>query len=186
MRSSCERVIRCLGVLLVLSTAVFADENGYLYGLPFQSGNKFLIVQGFGGKQTHYTQPSLYAVDIAMPEGVPVCAAREGVVADLYDGEDTTISHFARIQHQDGTLGDYEHLREGSIRLTVGQRVAKGECFAVVGMTGHTTGPHLHFAVLKVKASWWSYVLESQPFQFEARGGGIMPKYLMWLANPSL
>jgi murein DD-endopeptidase MepM/ murein hydrolase activator NlpD len=154
-----------------------------LYAPPFQSGKKFLIVQGFGGKQTHHTQPSLYAVDIAMPEGEAVCAAREGVVADLYDGEDAKASHFVRIQQQDGTLGDYEHLRKGSIRLTVGQRVAKGECFAVVGTTGNTTGPHLHFSILRKKSSQSGQILESQPFQFKGTSSGIVPGYLMWLEN---
>lgn len=53
--------------------------------------------------------------------------------------------HYVRVAHK-GTLSSlYAHLDE--VRVTVGQKVRSGEQVGTVGMTGWTTGPHLHLEV---------------------------------------
>jgi murein DD-endopeptidase MepM/ murein hydrolase activator NlpD len=172
-------------VLAALSSVCVAEDSVYAYQLPFRSGNQFLVSQGFFGYETHTTPLSEYAVDITMPEGEPVCAAREGEVADMYDGVQGQISHYVHILHPDGTFGDYEHLQSGSITVKPGQKVGDGECFARVGSTGNSTGPHLHFAVLSLASGGWldrRKVLVSIPFQFVGtKGRKFRPEYLSWL-----
>ena len=65
--------------------------------------------------------------------------------------------------HDDGTIAIYAHLNWNSIRVEPGDRVERGEFIAESGNTGFSTGPHLHFAVLKNVGMF----LESVPVRFE-------------------
>jgi murein DD-endopeptidase MepM/ murein hydrolase activator NlpD len=51
------------------------------------------------------------------------------------------------IDHGNGVVTVYGHQRDGGIRVSVGQRVRKGQRIGTVGSTGMSTGPHLHFEV---------------------------------------
>src|SRR5690606_27080692 len=51
----------------------------YRYPLPWRGG-PFRLTQGANGKYSHFTPKGRYAVDIAMPEGTPIVAARGGMV----------------------------------------------------------------------------------------------------------
>lgn len=155
----------------------------YVYLPPFEQGKSFLIVQGFNGGYSHKTLIARYAIDLAMPEGEPVCAARTGAVIDLYDGIETDKSHFVYIQHIDGSIGDYEHLLAGSINVSVGETIMEGQCFAQTGSTGNSSGPHLHFAVLKRMGGVSNLNLESIPFKLNSQKGAIVPNYLSWVDN---
>jgi murein DD-endopeptidase MepM/ murein hydrolase activator NlpD len=92
-----------------------------------------------------------------MPEGSAVHAAREGVVINVahrfYKGglapSSQDEANFVQILHDDGTNAIYAHLQMDSIRVQPGQRVARGEYIANSGNTGFSSGPHLHFAVLR-------------------------------------
>ena len=44
-----------------------------------------------------------------------------------------------------GVFGHYYHLQPGSVRVEVGQRVRTGQKLGLLGNTGNTTGPHLHY-----------------------------------------
>ena len=57
-------------------------------------------------------------------------------------------ANFAVVQHSDGTLAYYFHMKKHSVTTkTVGQTVALGEDLGVVGSSGDASGPHLHFEV---------------------------------------
>ena len=58
--------------------------------------------------------------------------------------------NFIEIQHDDGTVAHYHHLRLMGVRVEKGQRVEQGELIGLSGNTGYSTGPHLHFAVTKL------------------------------------
>src|SRR5258706_15577905 len=59
------------------------QDPGARYQLPVPSGQVFGIAQAFGGKASHTDKQNYYAVDIVMPVGTPVLAARDGVVMTL-------------------------------------------------------------------------------------------------------
>jgi hypothetical protein len=94
-----------------------------------------------------------------MVEGVEVRAAAAGVVDGLRDGmPDQSLDEAGReaiggrscgngirLDHGDGWSTWYCHLRRGSLMVQEGDRVAAGQAMALVGLSGETTFPHLHF-----------------------------------------
>lgn len=122
-----------------------ARADDHLYLLPFDAA-RIRVHQGFGGRFSHQDPQNRYALDFALPEGTPVLAARTGTVMQLRDGSDGDGS-FIRLLHQDGSMSVYAHLQAGSAQVKPGQRVAAGQHIALSGDTGHSTAPHLHFAL---------------------------------------
>lgn len=82
-------------------------------------------------------------IDIAAPTGTPIRAARAGTVthAGAMGGYGNTVD----IDHGGGVTTRYAHASRVTTRR--GQRVAQGEQVALVGSTGNSTGPHLHWEV---------------------------------------
>lgn len=141
------------------------QPSGYLYPLPWVGG-PFRLSQGAGGNFSHTGVKSRYALDIAMPVGTPIIAARAGTVVKIENGQSGRGSdpsgNFVRILHDDGTMGVYLHLMEGSVGVREGQRVNVGAALARSGNTGNSTGPHLHFVVQRNTGLG----LESIPYRF--------------------
>jgi murein DD-endopeptidase MepM/ murein hydrolase activator NlpD len=125
------------------------------YRAPFAVGTSYRISQAYPDHITHVTPDSVYALDIALPDGTAVYAARAGTVINVrHDGfRGGTVSvmsdqaNLIEILHDDGTIAVYGHLHWDSIRVRIGQHVALGEYIADSGNTGFSSGPHLHFAV---------------------------------------
>ena len=87
-------------------------------------------------------------IDIPMPAGTPIRAARNGVVSRT--GNNSTMGfrgygNFVIMDHGDGLQTFYAHCL--SIAVVPGQRVMQGQIIAYVGSTGRSTGNHLHFEV---------------------------------------
>ncbi len=131
------------------------DDN-MLYELPYQSGTAHEVIQGFNGTFSH-SGDYQYAIDWAMPEGTPVCAAHSGIVVGVEESHTTggsnkdyqNASNYVRIQHDDGTIGEYDHLKPGGAEVEIGQEVETGEVIGFSGNTGYSTRPHLHVVVYK-------------------------------------
>lgn len=81
--------------------------------------------------------------DYPAPQGTPVVAAADGVVAMVGDHFFGGRSVF--LDHGDGLITMYLHLSR--IFVEEGRQVRRGERVGVVGATGRATGPHLHFGV---------------------------------------
>lgn len=81
--------------------------------------------------------------DLAAPVGTDVLAARQGVVE--YTGKDRIYGNYIVIKHENRTQSLYAHLSE--IKAKTGERVERGCVIGKVGVTGLTTGPHLHFEI---------------------------------------
>ena len=84
-------------------------------------------------------------VDFAGAPGSPVTAVAAGVVT--WAGERTGYGKLIEINHGDGFTTRYAH-NERTL-VTVGETVKRGERIALMGSTGRSTGPHVHFEVLR-------------------------------------
>jgi murein DD-endopeptidase MepM/ murein hydrolase activator NlpD len=149
----------------------------YRYPLPWRGG-PFRVSQGANGQYSHFGPKNRYAIDIAMPEGTPIIAARGGVVIkteNSQDGRGTDASgNFVRVLHNDGTMGVYLHLKKGSVSVREGQQVAVGSPLALSGNTGNSSGPHLHFVVQRNTGMG----LVSIPYQFN-QSVGALPNFVV-------
>ena len=145
-----------------------------VYRLPFASGTQHKISQGFHGKFSH-TGDSEYAVDFLMPEGTAVLAARDGKVVrcvEKFSEGGTDDSFWTRyncvqVQHDDGTIGEYDHLRYNGAAVNPGDMVHAGDLVGYSGNTGYSQGPHLHFYVYRAVDG---FKRESFPIRFAVAG----------------
>lgn len=152
------------------------DEN-HAYALPFSADRNYAITQGWNGEFSHSGEQNQHAIDINLPEGTPVLAARGGVVMDIaedfYDGgaekKNLQRGNYIRILHDDGSMAVYAHLKLESVIVARGQRVEAQQKLAESGNTGFSTGPHLHF-VVQVNTG---LKLESVPFVMRHKNGEV-------------
>jgi murein DD-endopeptidase MepM/ murein hydrolase activator NlpD len=85
--------------------------------------------------------------DFAAPIGTPILAAGEGVV--LRAGPFSSFGNYVRIRHGNGYETAYAHMSRFARGLRAGMRVRQGQIIGYVGTTGRSTGPHLHYEVLR-------------------------------------
>ena len=106
--------------------------------MGYYSSNFGYRVDPITGKSTFHT-----GVDLIANVGTPVMAAAGGVVASSsYSGE---YGNMVDVDHDNGLTSRYAHLSRSLVKA--GDVVMKGQVIAMVGVTGRTTGPHLHFEV---------------------------------------
>jgi murein DD-endopeptidase MepM/ murein hydrolase activator NlpD len=131
-------------------------DDDYIYRLPYADGMSYRVLQGFGSRFSHRGIEQ-YAVDFNMSVGTPVHAARGGIVARVVEEHDKgcwedgcgQYANFIVVMHDDGTTGEYYHLQQDGSLVEVGDKVIAGQQIGLSGNTGHTTMPHLHFAVYR-------------------------------------
>jgi len=143
---------------------------------PFPTGEQYVISQGFQGDLTHTTPESEFAIDITMPVGTAIHAARSGTVMDVeedFNKGGTSLEKFGdkanhvRVLHEDGTMAVYAHLDLASVNVRPGARIRAGQKIARSGNTGFSSGPHLHFVIQQNTGM----KLISVPFKFQAAHG---------------
>ncbi len=82
-------------------------------------------------------------IDFAAEAGSEVLAVAAGVV--VFSGREQGYGNVVEIRHAGGYITHYAHNRENLVK--VGDRVEKGETIAILGSTGRSSGPHVHFEV---------------------------------------
>jgi len=131
--------------------AGYFDENGQsvrkaLLRTPINGGR----LSSRYGKRKHpvlgYTKMHR-GVDFAAPRGTPIFAAGDGVIERA--GWFSSYGRYVRIRHR-GVYGTaYAHMSRIAKGIRPGKRVKQGQVIGYVGSTGRTTGPHLHYEVLR-------------------------------------
>ena len=104
-----------------------------------------VLTAGFGARPDPFTNHSEFhtGIDISTPAGNRVIAPASGTVVRV--GWDKGYGRFVEIAHGYGVTTLYGHLQ--AARVAEGQRVKRGDLVALVGSTGRSTGPHLHYEV---------------------------------------
>lgn len=89
----------------------------------------------------------LYDDGTNVSEGTYIFAAREGVVVTVYNDDkwNAGFGNYCVIDHGNGVQTLYAHSKD--IRVNEGDTVIQGQIIGIVGDTGNTTAPHLHFEV---------------------------------------
>ncbi len=104
------------------------------------------LTSGFGYRSDPFTgvRRFHYGIDLANSLGTPIMAAMDGVVVDV-ENRPAGYGKYIVIRHSRGYQTLYGHL--SSINVREGQRVKQGQRIGLMGSTGRSTGPHLHFSI---------------------------------------
>jgi len=101
------------------------------------------VIQGFGPRPTGAQNDG---INVSVPEGTPIKAAEDGVVA--YAGNELkTYGNLVLIRHSNGYVTAYAHASE--ILVKRDDRVKRGQVIAKSGQTGSVSGPQVHFEIRK-------------------------------------
>src|SRR5262249_38271953 len=96
-----------------------------------------------GKEQLHAGQ------DFRAELGTPIPAAASGTV--IYSGFNSGLGNVVIVRNDAGGYSLYAHMQDGE-RVELGRRIWQGDTLGRVGSTGKSTGPHLHYAVIKGEA----------------------------------
>jgi len=115
------------------------------------------ITCSFGERQDPFTGEGAFhrGIDISTGFGTPVRAPADGVVT--FAGEESGYGRLIQLEHSQSILTRYGHL--SGFAVTEGQRVSRGQIIGYVGMSGRSTGPHLHYEV-------WVHNSPVNPYKF--------------------
>ncbi|MEM5947836.1 M23 family metallopeptidase [Spirochaetia bacterium 38H-sp] len=121
---------------------------GVFFRFPIENAK---ITSFFGHRLDPFTGGNSFhhGIDVAAPVGTKVYPAQRGIVETT--GKDSVLGLYIIIEHQNGYKTLYAHLGEIFVRRN--QEVKTDTVIGTVGMTGKTTGPHLHFGI-KTGIGW--------------------------------
>ena len=136
------------GAQLTIMEDIFMHENlrseTIPSGRPVESG---WLSSGFGRRTDPFSGKLAYheGVDFAGKTGTGVIAAASGVVT--WSGERYGYGRMVEIDHGNGYVTRYAHNKENKVE--VGEIIEKGQILALMGSSGWSTGPHVHYEVLR-------------------------------------
>lgn len=133
-----------LGILETLLANRKIQDDVFLAGRPITKG---WMSSRFGRRTDPFTgRVAMHeGVDFAGKEGSSVIAVASGVVT--WASERTGYGQMVEINHGSGYMTRYAHNKENKVE--VGDIVKKGQTVALMGSSGRSTGPHVHFEVYK-------------------------------------
>jgi len=140
---------------LCLKRAHFGDPAESRYVLPYPIGESYYLMQSYCTSGFHVSHGDQLAYDFYMPVGSELVAARGGWVrlkreSNPDNGQGYTMENYIYIEHGDGSIAFYAHLRQHGVDVEVGQWVDQGEHIGYSGNSGSTRDtPHLHFGVYR-------------------------------------
>jgi murein DD-endopeptidase MepM/ murein hydrolase activator NlpD len=118
-------------------------------------------------------------IDMLAPAGTPVHAADSGSVALLESiGQSGGYGNFLCLQHRPHLATCYAHLSAVAAGMHIGARVKRGEVIGLVGSTGSSSAPHLHFEVRRGPAACQSCAVDPAPFLDGQVPQAVVPEML--------
>jgi murein DD-endopeptidase MepM/ murein hydrolase activator NlpD len=138
----------------------FKNQKSLLSSTPSIWPTRGWITSSFGFRKSPFTglREKHEGWDIAARHGAPVRATADGVV--VVEGREYGYGNLVEIDHGYGLVTRYGHNSKHLVK--VGDKVKRGQVVTLVGNTGRSTGPHLHYEVLLkgVPVSPKNYILE--------------------------
>ncbi|HEY4210534.1 MAG TPA: M23 family metallopeptidase [Steroidobacteraceae bacterium] len=133
--------------LSALENVILANELKEQIHPEGRPVNQGFISSYFGERQDPFTGHEAYhkGVDFAGQAGEQVVAVAAGVVT--WAGERSGYGTLVEVNHGDGYVTRYAHNEQTLV--SVGDTVKRGQAIALMGSTGRSTGPHVHFEVLR-------------------------------------
>lgn len=121
-----------------------SQPKSYLANMPVRRG---YITSRYGYRTDPFTGRTAFhgGIDFAGPEGTDVFAVAPGIVT--FAGVKSGYGNVVEINHGDGMSTRYAHAR--SLVVKVGDMVSKDQLVAYMGSTGRSSGPHLHYEVMR-------------------------------------
>ncbi|WP_035231556.1 peptidoglycan DD-metalloendopeptidase family protein [Alcanivorax nanhaiticus] len=159
MAVTLERRERQLDILEDLLADKQIEDQTWLSGRPLTKG---WMSSRFGRRSDPFTGRVAWhkGVDFAGKEGTPIVATGSGVVT--FSGVKSGYGKLVEINHGNGITTRYGHAVE--LLVEPGEIVRTGDVIAKVGNSGRSTGPHVHYEVLKNGAQ-----VNPQPYIYRAR-----------------
>lgn len=127
-------------VNLTSESVSLVGDMEYSFYLESPLASDWYVSCPYGGYSGHK------GIDMATSYGSKVMASEDGVVISARHSN-VSYGNCILIRHDNGYVTRYAHLSK--ILVSEGETVSKGEVIGKVGSTGNSTGPHLHFEVIK-------------------------------------
>lgn len=143
------------------------NNNSGSFTTPTGSGYFMKPVSGGSISTNGYYSTGKFhgAIDYAISSGSPVYAAAAGVVM-ITDNLTSSYGTYVVIRHANGMQSYYGHGTRGSICVSPGQIVKKGQQIMLSGSTGNSSGPHLHF---ELRTAPYSYKYSAKAYGQDSR-----------------
>ena len=119
--------------IIIPDNAPVANVSGFLWPTP-------------GRRITQYFSLRHNGLDIGDKIGTPIYAAESGTVEKSLSGYNGGYGLYVLLDHGNGVKTRYAHASQ--LLVSTGEKVEKGQVIALIGSTGRSTGPHLHFEIL--------------------------------------
>ena len=130
-------------------TLNWSAQLSWLHALPtgIPMGKDYRVTSGFGIRNDPFTgQLAMHeGLDFVADIGSPIIATAAGTVTR--SAWDASYGNVVEVSHIEGFITRYAHLSKRLVE--VGQKVQRGDTIAQLGSTGRSTGPHLHYEVIR-------------------------------------
>jgi len=82
---------------------------------------------------------------LELKQDVDIIAIADGTVVEVINGD--LVGWTVAISHEGRILSRYQHMKNNSVKVKIGDKIKKGQTIGIMGMTGRTTGIHLHLGI---------------------------------------
>jgi murein DD-endopeptidase MepM/ murein hydrolase activator NlpD len=155
----------------VVYTRRIPSKKGKVFGMPLRHAR---ITSSFSYRRWHpilHRYRPHHGTDFGARRGTPLLAVNDGKV--IFAGWMGGYGKVVKLKHKGGYISLYAH--QSRIRVKRGQHVKKGQIIGYVGNTGRSTGPHLHFGLMK--NGRWVDPMKILKKKSIGRGSSVLKKF---------